>query len=110
MPVLGRLFAGMLPDSLLLTVPVSTLLAQFAALLIVPAGLGMWMRRRWPEWAIAQQPLLRRLSFVGVGLVLALIVLDDPGAFVGGLSTTVPLAAAFVVVLDGGGLGHRRPC
>ena len=58
MPVLGRLFAGMLPDSLILTVPVSTLLAQFAALLIVPAGVGMWVRRRWPEWAIARQPLL----------------------------------------------------
>ncbi len=57
----------------------------------------MWVRRRWPEWAIARQPLLRQLAFVGVALVLALIVLDDPGAFVGGLSTTVPLAAAFVV-------------
>ena len=65
------------------------------------------MRRRWPEWAIAHQPLLRRLSFAGVGLVLVLIVLDNPGAFVGGLSTTVPLAAAFVVGLDGGGLADR---
>ena len=97
MPVLGRLFTGMLPDSLILTVPISTLLAQFAVLIVVPAGLGMWVRRRWADWAIAQQPLLRRLSFAGVALVLALIVLDDPGAFVGGLSTTIPLAAAFVV-------------
>ena len=105
MPMLGRLFAGLLPDSLSLTVPVSTLLVQFAALLIVPAALGMWVRRRWPEWAIARQPLLRQLSFAGVALVLVLIVLDDPGAFVGGLWTTVPLAAAFVVCLDGGGLG-----
>ena len=103
MPVLGRLFAGLLPDSLVLTVPVSTLLAQFAVLLIVPAGLGMWVRQRWAEWAIARQPLLRQLSFAGVALVLALIVLDDPGAFVGGLSTTVPLAAAFVVCSAAGG-------
>ena len=103
MPILGRLFAGMLPDSLSLTVPVSTLLVQFAALLIVPAALGMWVRRRWPEWAIARQPLLRQLSFAGVALVLVLIVLDNPGAFVGGLWTTVPLAAAFVVASTAAG-------
>src|SRR5262249_45474305 len=41
-------------------------------------------------------PALRQFAFVGTGVVLFLIVVDAPGAFVAGLTTTVPLAAAFV--------------
>ena len=96
-PFLGRMFERVLPDSLALAVPIPTLLVQLLLLLTLPVGLGMWMRVRGGERAMAYQPLLQRLSFAGVGLVLMLIVLDDPQAFFGGLSTTVPLVAVFVV-------------
>jgi ACR3 family arsenite efflux pump ArsB len=42
-------------------------------------------------------PALRPLAFIGTAIVLLLIIVDAPVAFVGGLTTTVPLAAAFVV-------------
>ena len=86
----------MSPD-LALSLPIPTLLVQLLLLLTLPIALGMWMRQRRTDLAVAYQPLLQRLSFVGVALVLLLIVLDDPRAFFGGLSTIVPLVAAFVV-------------
>jgi ACR3 family arsenite efflux pump ArsB len=38
-----------------------------------------------------------RLAFIGVGIVLCLIILDDPRTFVRELPETVPLAAVFVM-------------
>jgi len=95
-PFLGRMFAAMSPD-LSLSLPIPALLVQLLLLLTLPIALGMWVRQRRTDLAVAYQPLLQRLSFVGVALVLLLIVLDDPRAFFGGLSTIVPLVAAFVV-------------
>ena len=63
----------------------------------LPVGLGMWARRRWPDRALRYRPTAQRLAFIGVGIMLVLIILDDPRAFVGDLPTTVPLAAVFIV-------------
>jgi ACR3 family arsenite efflux pump ArsB len=43
------------------------------------------------------RPTTQRLVFAGVGLILVLIILHDPRAFLGDLPTTVPLAAVFIV-------------
>jgi BASS family bile acid:Na+ symporter len=83
--------------------PVSMLLGQLLLMLAVPIALGMWIRRRRPAVAERYRPLLQNLTFAGVGLVLALIILDNPGAFVGGLSATVPLAAVFVACSSAAG-------
>jgi hypothetical protein len=52
--------------------------------------------RRWADLADRYQSAVQRLAFIGVGILLSLIILDDPHGFLGGLSSTVPLAAAFV--------------
>jgi bile acid:Na+ symporter, BASS family len=78
------------------TVPISALLGQLFLMLTVPIGVGMWARRMWTDWALRWQPTMQRLGFLGVGIVLVLIILDDPLAFTSALPRTVPLAAVFV--------------
>jgi predicted Na+-dependent transporter len=58
----------------------------------------MWARRSVAALALRAAPILQRVSVVGTLVILALIVSDDWGAFVNGLSGTVSLAAVFVVV------------
>jgi BASS family bile acid:Na+ symporter len=97
MPVLGQVISLASGTSIDLALPIGTLLTQLLLMLYLPVALGMWARRRRPELAARYRPVLQRLSFAGVGIVLTLIVLDDPPAFAGGLANTVPLAAAFIV-------------
>jgi BASS family bile acid:Na+ symporter len=66
-------------------------------MLALPVGIGMLVRRRWADLAARYRPAAQRLAFIGVGIVLLLVILDDPQAFLHGLSGMVPLAAAFVV-------------
>jgi bile acid:Na+ symporter, BASS family len=76
--------------------PVALLLGQLLLMLALPIALGMWVRRRWRPAADRWGRILQNLTFAGVGIVLVLIILDDPHGFVGGVSSTVPLAAVFV--------------
>jgi len=73
-------------------------LAQLLGVLALPLVIGMWSRRRKPELARRLAPTLRRLSIAGTLILLTLVIIDDWAAFVAGLSGTVPLAVAFVVV------------
>jgi BASS family bile acid:Na+ symporter len=95
-PVAARALEVMFGQRLDVVVPFRVLLIQLVLMLAVPVGIGMLVRRRWSGAADRFQPIMQRLAFVGTGLVLALIILDDPAAFFGGLSDTVPLAVAFV--------------
>ncbi len=56
--------------------PIPTLVAQLFLTLTLPVGLGMWVRRRWPDRARRYHPVAQRLAFIGVGLMLLLIVLE----------------------------------
>jgi bile acid:Na+ symporter, BASS family len=96
MPILGRALELVLAQHMELAVPIPQLVGQLFLMLTVPVGLGMWVRRRWTDRATLYQPVMQRLAFLGVGIVLLLIVLDDPQAFLAGLFSTVPLAAVFV--------------
>jgi BASS family bile acid:Na+ symporter len=98
MPVLGSGLELVLAQPLDFAVPIPLLVSQLLVMLTLPVGLGMWARRRWPDQAVAYRPAVQRLAFIGVGLVLVLIIADDPGAFLGDLPTTVPLAAVFIAV------------
>jgi ACR3 family arsenite efflux pump ArsB len=49
------------------------------------------------------RPTAERLAFAGAGLMLVLIILDNPRAFVAELPTTVPLAAVFIVCSSAAG-------
>jgi BASS family bile acid:Na+ symporter len=78
--------------------PLPLLFVQLTLMLGLPVALGMWIRVRSPHWAARLRPALQRMSFTGVGVLFALVILDDVPAFVGELAVTVPLTAAFVVV------------
>jgi BASS family bile acid:Na+ symporter len=77
-------------------VPFHLLVGHVLLVLALPVGLGMWMKRRAPARAARWSPQLQKLAFAGVGMVLILIIAAAPGAFVGGLSTTVPASVMFV--------------
>ncbi len=96
-PLVGKAFEISLRQPFALSAPLSTLIGQLVVVLGLPVALGMWIRRSRPGFAEKLGPALRPLAFIGTAIVLLLIVVDAPVAFVGGLTTTVPLAAAFVV-------------
>jgi BASS family bile acid:Na+ symporter len=95
-PVVGRALELALALPLNLVAPIPLLLVQLLLMLALPVALGMWVRRHWTELADRYQRPIQLSSFVGVGILLVLVIVDDPQAFAGDLSTTVPLAAAFV--------------
>ena len=97
LPAVGRVLEMAITMALRLTVPIPTLIAQLLLMFTLPVGLGMWARQRWTDWAVKFRPTVQRLVFAGVGLILVLIILDDPRAFLDDLPTTVPLAAVFIV-------------
>lgn len=103
MPLLARLFEMAAGHRLELTAPMRLLVAQLLLMLALPVLLGMWLRARWPGFAERHRPALQRIAFAGVGVLLLIPLIDDPSAFVAGLSTTVPLAAAFVTCSTGVG-------
>lgn len=96
-PLVGKAFEISLRQPFALSAPLSTLIGQLVLVLGLPVALGMWIRRSRPGFAEKLGPTLRPLAFIGTAIVLLLIIVDAPVAFVGGLTTTVPLAAAFVV-------------
>jgi BASS family bile acid:Na+ symporter len=96
-PLVGRGLEISLGRELDLAPPIPVLLAQLIPMLALPIAIGMWVRRRWPDVALRYRPICERLAFIGVGIVLGLIILDDPRTFVSDLPGTVPLAAVFVV-------------
>lgn len=96
-PLIGQGFELALGRPLGFHAPLMMLAVQALVLLALPVAIGMWVRRRSPQIAIRYGRSLQQLAFFGVAVILLLIILSDPDAFFGGLSTTVPLAVAFVV-------------
>ncbi len=102
-PLVGKGFEWVLERPLGLSAPIPLLIGQLVLVLGVPLTVGMVVRRRAPDLAERCGPAMRRLAFIGTGVVLVLIILDAPNAFVAGLGTTAPLAAAFVLSSMGAG-------
>ncbi len=102
-PLAGRGISYFLKRPLQLEAPIGLLAAQILVVLALPVVLGMWARRAIPPLALRAAPILQRVSVAGTLVILGLIVADDWSAFVGGLSGTVSLAAAFVVLSAAGG-------
>jgi BASS family bile acid:Na+ symporter len=102
-PAIGRAFELALGQPFDLAAPVPLLLAQVVLMLGAPTMLGMWIRRRSPEFAERHRVTFQRLAFTGLAILLMLVIADDLGMFISGLPTTVPLAAAFVVCSMGAG-------
>ena len=102
-PAIGRAFELALGRPLDLAAPIPLLIAQLLLMLALPVALGMWMRQRWPDVAERHRRALQQVAFGGITVILILVIANDPQAFVGGLSSTVPLAAVFVVCSMGAG-------
>jgi BASS family bile acid:Na+ symporter len=80
-----------------LSAPIPVLGVQVVLLLALPVAMGMWVRQLAPARSERYAPVLRAVSFIGISVVFLLVIADNPDAFVDGLSTTVPLAAVFVI-------------
>jgi BASS family bile acid:Na+ symporter len=102
-PAVGRGLALVLGRPLDLAAPVPLLLTQLLLMLALPVALGMWIRHRSRAFAERHRTTLQQLAFAGIGVMLLLVILDDPQSFIDSLSTTVPVAAAFVVCSMGAG-------
>jgi bile acid:Na+ symporter, BASS family len=96
-PLVGRGLDLATGRPLALTAPIPLLIGQGVLLLGLPVAIGIWVRRRSPGFAERHRTTLTRLAFAGTGIVLVLVIANDPDAFLRGLSTTVPLAAVFVM-------------
>jgi BASS family bile acid:Na+ symporter len=98
MPIISKGFDLLLREPLGLTAPVPLLIGQLVPLLVVPVGVGMWLRRQSPAIRERYGPALRRIAFIGTGFVLLTIIVNTWDVFLAGLSQTVPLTAAFVLI------------
>ena len=95
-PLISRGFEFALGQQFGWSAPIAILVGQLVLVLGVPVAIGMSIRRWKSEFADRHAAKLRLLAFGGTGVVLLLIILSAPGAFVSGLSTSVPLSATFV--------------
>jgi bile acid:Na+ symporter, BASS family len=102
-PVLDRFFESVLQRPFGFRAPAHLLIVQLLLMLALPVGLGMWARRRWPEWTSGNAPSAQRLAFLAMAVLLLLFIASEADRFVSGLSRTVPLAAAFVIASFGVG-------
>jgi BASS family bile acid:Na+ symporter len=103
MPLAGIGFEAILSRPFSLRVPFGLLVMQLTVVLALPVILGMVIRGRAPSVAVRLGPHLQQWSVMGIMIVLALVVLEDTGAFLGELSATLPLAVAFVAASIGAG-------
>ena len=97
LPITGMALKTLLARPFNLQLPFGLLAVQLLLLLALPVALGMAFRRRVPALAARLGPRLQGWSVTGSLIVLVLVVLENVTAFVGELSTTVPLAASFVL-------------
>jgi BASS family bile acid:Na+ symporter len=96
-PLLDSFFERVLHRPFGFQAPAFMLVGQLLLMLALPIGLGMWLRHGRPRFADDHGPLLQRVSFVTMGALLSMVIVDEQDRFVGGLSRTVPLAAAFIL-------------
>lgn len=94
-PVTSAAFEWVLQRRLGFSAPAS-LLGQLLVMVLLPVLAGMWLRHRWPAVALDRRNGVQRSAFVGLAVLLALIITNDPDAFAAGLTETVPLAVVFV--------------
>lgn len=100
-PLIAHVFEVALGAPLGFSAPAGSLAAQLAAMLAVPVGLGMWIRQRYPSAASNHRPVVQRVAFGALALLIVLIVWAEFSSFAASVGTAVPMAATFVAVSMG---------
>ena len=102
-PLIGKGFELALSSPFPLQAPLPQLLTQLLLVLVLPVAVGMLGRWRAPALAARVGARLQTLVVISVLFVLGLVIANDWTAFARELSTTVPLAAVFVMVTAAAG-------
>lgn len=76
--------------------PALTMLRALVSLTVLPIGLGMLVRRRWPDWAGGRTELLRWLSFAMLLVVITATTLSSLDT----IAANLPSAGALAVCLN----------
>ena len=107
-PLVGAALGAVVERPFAAHVPMGPLLVQLLATIALPVALGMYVRSRRPELTARVAPVMWRVAFVLLGLLLALVILADVPTFVAALPAAVPLAAVFVACsfAVGSAVGH----
>lgn len=107
-PLIARVFEGALGEPLGFIAPAGPLAAQLAVMLAMPVGLGMWIRQRFPSAASDHRPLVQRVGFGALALLIVFIIWAEFRSFADSLGTAVPVSAAFVAISMGLGWATGR--
>lgn len=86
-------------------VPVSTLIGQLFVSLLLPIGLGMWLRLRRPDRAVLIAPILHRVTLVVIVLVIGVSIAFAPEEQLNFEGSAMATVAAGVWTLIAGGIG-----
>jgi len=95
-PVLSGAFERVLREPLRVDAPVTTLGLQLVLILALPIGLGMAIRRQWPDWTQAWRQWFQWLAWFLLALLLALVLTVEARRVVSVLADVVLLATLFV--------------
>lgn len=96
-PLIGKSLDLIVDSQFGLAAPTSLLIQQVGLVFGLPVVLGAWIRARAPGVAARSQGLMKQLTLAGVVAVLALVIAQDPAAFVASGSDAVPLAIVFIL-------------
>jgi BASS family bile acid:Na+ symporter len=97
-PVLTHGFAWVLGKPIRVDSPVLVLLLQVFVIVALPIGVGMAVRRRWPEWAAARRAWFQRAAMVLLALLLLTVIAAERERVASVLWQVVSIAAAFVIL------------
>ncbi len=96
-------FALFLDASQSVQVPAGRMVTQLALVMILPLGLGMTLRARWPRWVAAARGRLRNLSLVALGCLVAMVLLDQRNDLAEALTAALPVAVPLCLLTLGAG-------
>jgi len=107
-PLLAAMgFVLLLGEAAEVAVPVKAMMQQLALLMVLPLGLGMFVRFR-SEAVHRHRVMFQRLSFLLVLVVTTMLAIDQRAAIVDALRSAAGLSAMLTIVLMAAGLAAGR--
>jgi BASS family bile acid:Na+ symporter len=106
--VAGSMFALLLEQDTGFSLPVLKVMQQVATGLLLPVVAGMLLRHYAPAFVLRNRARFQRLSLMVLGIVLAVLFVDQAEAIRGGFPAIVLVAVLFTVGAAALGLGLAR--